>query len=69
MSVLVENRAMPSAILVRMVQSFLLRSAGVRPSFSELRLISENSPWKLAAKDSFSMCLKPRSRVCSSSLF
>ena len=55
MSRAMENWAMPSAILAMMVQSFLLRSAGLRPSLSELRLISEKSPWKRLPKDSFSM--------------
>ena len=56
MSRAVENWAMPSAILAMMTQSFLFRSAGLRPSLSELRLISEKSPWKRLPKDSFSMC-------------
>ncbi len=37
------------------------------PSFSEPRLISENSPEKVLSNDSFSMYLKPSCSVFNSS--
>src|SRR3546814_5931387 len=63
----VEKSAMPSAILLMMEHSLALRSAYLRPSLSEARLISENRPWKWLWKDSSSVYLKPCCRVFSSS--
>ncbi|MCY1459219.1 hypothetical protein D9M71_766740 [compost metagenome] len=66
MSVSVENSDMPRASSERIEHSLALRSSYLRPSLSDVRLISENKPWKLLWKDSFSMYLKPNCRVSSS---
>ncbi len=64
-----ENSASPLAISAMMEQSLAFRSSYFRPSLSEPRFISENSPLKVLSKDSFSMYLKPAWRVLSSSPF
>ena len=62
-----EKSAMPSLILLMMVQSmsFLVRYS--LPSLSEARLTSEKSPRKVFRNESSSICLKACWSVLSSS--